>query len=584
MLIYVCFLALVCFPHVFCQGESYEVRLADGLSPSEGRLEVFIQGKWGMVCGEGSSRFKIGDLACKQLGYNFSVEIVRPTTAPVAVRPQWSFSCEGTETSLSQCIHNEVQNCVLDAIYTCASPKESSYEVRLSHGPYPWDGRLEVFIQGKWGIVCGSEYPSFEIADLVCKQLGYKFYVESTHRQIPDPTRTTEPKWSVSCQGIETNLLQCTHNEDHYCRDDFRITCASPKEAYAYEVRLTNGPSPSEGLLEVFFQGKWGIVCNRESSSRTIADLTCKQLGYIMSVEATYPTSAPGVVGPRWFVKCDGTETTLWQCAHNEVHSCYSGNYMITCASPKDEFEVRLSGGTSPSEGRLDVYTNGEWGTVCDYAFSYDVADLACQQLGYNYSFDFTKNALYGESIGTGWQLTCGGNRTSLRRCYRQQHHCNTRNTIGACCATLKDKFDVRLSGGTSPSEGRLDVYINGEWGTVCDREFSSDVADLACQQLGYNHSFDFTKNAFYGESIGTGWQLTCDGERTYLWECYRQSKSYGCGDVGVRCAYLQAGIATGTIAGITIACLLFVTMLIVITAIIYASKNRNQFHKLPNL
>ena len=33
---------------------------------------------------------------------------------------------------------------------------------------------------------------------------------------------------------------------------------------------------------------------------------------------------------------------------------------------------------------------------------------------------------------------------------------------------------------------GRLEVYINGHWGTVCDNGFTNTSANVVCQQLEY--------------------------------------------------------------------------------------------------
>ena len=46
---------------------------------------------------------------------------------------------------------------------------------------------------------------------------------------------------------------------------------------------------------------------------------------------------------------------------------------------------------------------------------------------------------------------------------------------------------DIRLTGGTYSNQGLLEVYCNGEWGTVCDDTFSFYDARVACRQLGYN-------------------------------------------------------------------------------------------------
>ena len=53
----------------------------------------------------------------------------------------------------------------------------------------------------------------------------------------------------------------------------------------------------------------------------------------------------------------------------------------------------------------------------------------------------------------------------------------------------------VRLVGGEFPSEGRLEVYFNGEWGGVCREGLGQKAADTACRQLGYTHAENVTSS-----------------------------------------------------------------------------------------
>ena len=87
-------------------------------------------------------------------------------------------------------------------------------------------------------------------------------------------------------------------------------------------MRLVGGARPSEGRLEVLYNGTWGTVCDDYFSSPD-GLVVCRQLGYI----GFNSTTAFGAgEGPIWMddVGCTGSEQSIFNCTHRGFgeHNC----------------------------------------------------------------------------------------------------------------------------------------------------------------------------------------------------------------------------------------------------------------------
>jgi len=54
----------------------------------------------------------------------------------------------------------------------------------------------------------------------------------------------------------------------------------------------------------------------------------------------------------------------------------------------------------------------------------------------------------------------------------------------------LEIQYDLRLFDRRSENVGRLEVQVNGVWGTVCSNSWDKDDADVACRQLGFSRAY----------------------------------------------------------------------------------------------
>ena len=132
--------------------------------------------------------------------------------------------------------------------------------------------------------------------------------------------------------------------------------------------------------------------------------------------------------------------------------------YLVLC----QDGQIRLSGGQSPTEGRVEICFNNQWGTVCDDFWDARDATVVCTQLGlpsegklvslvkvcsFDKRVDIIWFCLEGAAATTVRQgighifldnVICTGNESRLADCLHQgiaSHDCSHSEDAGVVCS-----------------------------------------------------------------------------------------------------------------------------------------------------
>ncbi|XP_059189061.1 deleted in malignant brain tumors 1 protein [Centropristis striata] len=554
---------------VICEGsllpEIATVRLVNSDQRCSGRVEIYHDGQWGTVCDD-SWDLNDAHVVCRQLGCGRAASAPQRAHFGQGTGQIWldDLRCSGSESSLRECPHRGLgsHNCghgedasvICEDVATTTAPP--TRPVRLVNSNSSCSGRVEIFQSGRWGTVCDDIW-DLNDAQVVCRQLG-------CGRALSAPQNAHFGQGSgqiwldnVRCLGNELSITDCPHQGfgSHNCihREDASVIC----EEIA-TVRLVNSDQRCSGRVEIYHDGQWGTVCD-DSWDLNDAHVVCRQLGCGRAASAPQRAHFGQGTGQIWLddLRCSGSESSLRECPHRGLgsHNCGHGedasviceDVATTTAPPTRP--VRLVNSNSRCSGRVEIFQSGRWGTVCDDIWDLNDAQVVCRQLGCGRALSAPQNAHFGQGSGQIWldNVRCLGNELSITDCPHQgfgSHNCIHREDASVICegSLLPEIATVRLVNSDQRCSGRVEIYHDGQWGTVCDDSWDLNDAHVVCRQLGCGRAASAPQRAHFGQGSGQIWldDLRCSGSESSLRECpHRGLGSHNCGhgeDASVIC------------------------------------------------
>ncbi|XP_063969960.1 uncharacterized protein LOC129282496 [Lytechinus pictus] len=232
--------------------------------------------------------------------------------------------------------------------------------------------------------------------------------------------------------------------------------------------------------------------------------------------------------------------------------------------------DIRLYGGSGSYEGRVEVRVDGRWGTVCNDTWDTQDASVLCRELDNRTAI--RHDVMYGEGVGPIFysNVMCTGGEQRLQDCSKTDSSvdvCQHSQDAGVQCSAKE--LDLRLSGGSTPNEGRVEVYYRGNWGRVCaGSSWDKSEADVVCRVVGYPNLAQEPRGSFESGSGAVFLvNLMCAGTENAVKACSSsvsgsnapQSCPDGLEDATVICnPNLEVSVApeqlsAGAIAGISV-------------------------------
>ncbi|KAM7180789.1 antigen WC1.1-like isoform 2-T2 [Macrochelys suwanniensis] len=508
---------------VTCSGH-IKPRLVGGHSACSGRVEIRDGETWTTVC-DAHFDIKTANVICNELQCGTALSIPGGAHFGEGHGPIWTeaFQCAGNESHHAYCprISNISQTCshANDAGAICSWHTG----FRLVNGSTACSGRVEIQVLGAWGTLCDSRW-DLPDANVLCHQLDCGFSVSAPGGGYFG--RGTGSIWTDTfhCKGTEPHLgycpvtalgaSQCSHD------DDASVVCSGRSES----LRLLNGESRCDGRVVISLRGVWSRVMD-DQWDMDDASVVCRQLQCGVAEKAYNPPKSERGTGPVGLrsIQCAGNETRLTLCDNSTSETAQTGiaeDAGVVCSGSR---QIRLVNGAGRCAGRVEIYYNGSWGTVCDDSWDLLDSNVVCKQLGCGRAINATVSAHYGQGSGQIWldDVNCSGNESDLWACPSRgwgQHNCRHKEDAGVLCSEFTD---LRLVS-DSDCAGRLEVFYNGTWGSLCSNQMSGVIPEIVCKQLNCGDGGQTERDFKYGAGSGPTWldHVACSEQHSSLWQC----------------------------------------------------------------
>lgn len=451
---------------------------------------------------------------------------------------------------------------------------DNEYSLRLvSENNKTGDGVLEITYKGTSGAICPDGWDDKD-ARVVCKEFGFQHGTARIRSKsvsgIDGPYLTT----NVDCNGTENLLGQCKltpFGEVNNCQPGETYKQVAGVRCYNFDVQLFPNPENPYGAVVFNPTGGSRLLCS-DGFDQNSATVVCKQLGFRFGLSACCSAFGPVELDPRVELRfttdtigCNGTEQHLSECTYSNEAGDKQCTKSVTVGNECQQF-CKASPG-EPCNKHYSKYTRCSWsryagvvcsneargitsvsadpivkinyfthdGYVCTEDFTDKDANVVCKTIGFQYGIAFKASSL-GVMHEIKWLrgLGCTGTESSVNECnhheWGQTENCQWDSVAAAICSNNQGDLDVKIrvvdgreqnTPDDTSISGRVEIFLNGQWGTICGQYLNRTEAIVLCRQLGYQGGKRLPAGSYgpgTGHVILSG--IDCEGNEASIRDC----------------------------------------------------------------